>query len=169
MLNRQTELAWRYHNQTKHSPLSVRTQAHNLDWNSMPWPFKVYPSLEPLPLPRETPQSGAAALSAIAENGRPDAARPLSWNDLASLLYFSAGVTRQRKYPGGEIYFRAAACTGALYEIELYLVCRGIPELEAGVYHFAVAEFGLRKLRDGDFSGVLREATGDHPRSNALP
>ena len=85
------------------------------------------------------------------------------------LLYFSAGITRYRKYPGGEIYFRAAACTGALYEIELYLVCRGIPELEPGLYHFAVAEFGLRKLRAGDYSGLLQEATGNHPAIERAP
>ena len=29
--------------------------------------------------------------------------------DLARLLYLSAGITKQRAYPGGEIYFRAAA------------------------------------------------------------
>jgi hypothetical protein len=44
-------------------------------------------------------------------------------NDLAQVLYYSAGITKIKKYPGGEILFRAASCTGALYEIELYLVC----------------------------------------------
>src|SRR5213078_3767057 len=35
--------------------------------------------------------------------------------------------------------------------------------LEAGLYHFAPAEFGLRRLRAGDYRGVLVEATaGDH-------
>src|SRR5712692_114861 len=35
--------------------------------------------------------------------------------------------------------------------------------LEAGVYHFAPAEFGLRKLRAGDYRRVLLEATGAEP------
>ena len=42
--------------------------------------------------------------------------------DLARILYFSAGIIKRRKSPGGEINFRAAPCTGALYEIELYIV-----------------------------------------------
>src|SRR4029077_17498355 len=79
------------------------------------------------------------------------------------LLYLSAGITRHRKYPGGEIYFRAAACTGALYEIELYLVCGDLANLEAGIYHFAAAESGLRKLRAGDYRSVLVEATAAEP------
>jgi len=79
------------------------------------------------------------------------------------LLYLSAGITRKRSYSGGELYFRAAACTGALYEVELYLVCSDLANLQAGVYHFAPAEFGLRKLRAGDYRGVLVEATGGEP------
>jgi SagB-type dehydrogenase family enzyme len=79
--------------------------------------------------------------------------------DLARLLYFSAGITKQRAYPGGEIYFRAAACTGALYEIELYVVTGGLPDLEAGVYHFNPADVSLRLLRKGNFRGNLAQAT----------
>src|SRR5260370_1371359 len=82
---------------------------------------------------------------------------------LAKLLYLSAGLTRKRGYSGGEIYFRAAACTGALYEVELYLICGGLANLEAGVYHFAPAEFGLRRLRAGDYRRVLLEATASEP------
>ena len=35
--------------------------------------------------------------------------------------------------------------------------------LAAGVYHFGVAEFGLRQLRAGDFRQTLVEATGGDP------
>src|SRR5207248_1919091 len=85
------------------------------------------------------------------------------------LLYFSAGITRRRAYPGGEIDFRAAACTGALYEIELYLACGTLPDLEAGLYHFAPANFALRKLRTGDHRGVLIEAAAAEPSTTHAP
>jgi len=55
------------------------------------------------------------------------------------------------------------ACTGALYEVELYLVCGDLGGLEAGVYHFSPGDFGLRKLRGGDYRGVLVEATAGEP------
>jgi SagB-type dehydrogenase family enzyme len=161
MKNRDVQAAWAYHNATKHSYASVRSGAHFLDWDNQPLPFKIYPQLEALPLPREVPQTGVAALAAIAETGggRQNAAT-LDVRALSLLLYFSAGITRQRKYPGGEIYFRAAACTGALYEIELYPVVRDLPGLEAGVYHFGPADFALRRLRPGDWRGELVAATG---------
>jgi SagB-type dehydrogenase family enzyme len=158
--NSKIEAAWSYHNGTKHSYASVRSNPHFLDWDNQPSPFKIYPALEPMPLPREVRQTGIAALSAIAENVRPEANAAPDLEALAQLLYLSAGITRHRKYPGGEIYFRAAACTGALYEVELYVVCGDLGGLDAGVYHFGPADFALRRLRTGDYRGALSEAAG---------
>ncbi len=152
--------AWNYHEATKHSYSSVRSNPHFLDFANQPLPFKIYPTLEPSRLPDEVRQSGVAALSAIASTVPPQANAVPDLANVAQLLYLSAGITRQRKYAGGEIYFRAAACTGALYEVELYLVCGDLSGLPAGVYHFAPAEFGLRQLRAGDYRSVLVEATG---------
>jgi SagB-type dehydrogenase family enzyme len=158
--NRNLEAAWSYHNATKHSYASIRSNSHFLDWANQPMPFKVYTAPEPLPLPREMRQTGVAALSAISENIQTQANAAPNLEGLAQLLYLSAGITRHRKRPGGEIFFRAAACTGALYEVELYIVCGDLADLEAGVYHFAPGEFVLRRLRAGDHRGFLAEATG---------
>jgi len=161
--NSNPEAAWTYHDATKHSYVSIRSNSHFMDWNNQPLPFKIYPALEAMRLPSEVRQSGVAALSAIAESvpARGNAAPDLE--AVAQLLYLSAGITRRRKYLGGELYFRAAACTGALYEVELYLVCGELKDLKAGVYHFAPAEFGLRQLRAGDYRGALLAATGGEP------
>ncbi|MCL5743966.1 MAG: SagB/ThcOx family dehydrogenase [Acidobacteria bacterium] len=159
MPNADTEAAWRYHNATRHSPESVRRSARGLDWSNQPLPFKIYRDLEPFALPAQLPTTGVAALSAIAADtaAAPDGVPDLA--ALAHLFYFSAGITKRRRYPGGEILFRAASCTGALYEIELYLVCGDRPDLPAGVYHFNPADFALRRLRQGDYRRVLLEAT----------
>src|ERR1700730_11122444 len=161
--NRDSDVALKYPNATKHSYASVRSNQHSLDFNNQPIPFKIYPTLDPSPLPAEVRQTGVAALSAIAEIVPPQPAVAPDLEAIAKLLYLSAGITRHRKYPGGEIYFRAAACTGALYEVELYLVCGDLANLEAGVYHFAAAEFGLRRLRARDYRSVLIEATAAEP------
>ncbi|MBZ5656057.1 MAG: SagB/ThcOx family dehydrogenase [Acidobacteriia bacterium] len=164
MKNREIQAAWKYHDGTKHSSWSIRNHPHYLDWANRPLPFKIYPKVEPLPLPRDLRQTGVAALSAISARvpwSRADSVPDLP--DLARLLYFSAGITKQRAYPGGEIYFRAAACTGALYEIELYVVNTDLPGLDAGVYHFNPADVSLRLLRKGDFRGNLAQATAMEP------
>src|ERR1700692_3251185 len=116
MNSRDTQATWKYHDVTKHSYWSIRNNPHFLDWANRPQPFKIYPSIEPLPLPRDLPQTGVAALSSITEPlplSRADSVPDVQ--DLARILYFSAGITKQRKFQGGEIYFCAGACPGAPY------------------------------------------------------
>jgi SagB-type dehydrogenase family enzyme len=170
MKNRDIQVTWKYHDGTKHSYWSVRNNPHFLDWANRPLPFKIYPKIEPFSLPRDMPQTGAAALAAISD--------PVSWaggdsvpalQDLARILYFSAGITKQRKYPGGETFFRAAACTGALYEIEVYVLTGDLKGLDAGVYHFNPADVSLRLLRKGDFRGNLAQATAMEPAVDRAP
>ena len=159
MKNRETDAAWQYHNGTKHSYQSVRTSPHYLDWDNQPIPLKIYSALEPIPLPEHLSSSGVPALSAIVSGAVETAATPTR-QSLAEILFLSAGVTRRRAYPGGEMLFRAAACTGALYHIDLYLVCGDLEDLEAGVYHFSPQDFSLRRLRAGDYRSLLVDASG---------
>ncbi len=116
MNNRDLDAAWRYHNGTKHSYQSVRGDSHRLDWRNEPLLFKVYPKLDPIALPRQVAPIGVAALSAIsAVPAKSESSAVPDINALALLLHFSAGVTKEKRYPGGETFlFRAAACTGAL-------------------------------------------------------
>src|SRR5581483_10725803 len=118
MPNYDTDAAWKYHNGTKHSYLSVRAHGHALDWQNQPLLFKIYPTLEIMRLPKDFQQTCVAALSAIVTTGAAKQEGLPNLEQLAQILFFAAGVTKSRKYPGGETFFRAAACTGALYEIE---------------------------------------------------
>jgi len=164
MKNRDIDAALKYHQGTKHSYLSVHNNRRVLDWANQPLPFKIYPDIERIALPRDVPQTGVAALAAISADVRaPSGDAVPDLQDLARILFFSAGITKQRKYTGGEIYFRAAACTGALYEIELYVVTGEVRGLDAGVYHFNPADMSLGVLRKGDFRGNLVQATSTDP------
>jgi len=162
--NQETKAGWAYHDATKHSFWSVRNKAHFLDWPNKPLPFKIYTTLDPIELPREVPPLDMPALEAISRQAaETNTAAIPGLKDLAQLLYYSAGVTKIKQNSGGEIMFRAAACTGALYEIELYLVCGDLPGLESGVYHFSPHDFSLRRLRRGDHRGVIARATAEEP------
>ncbi|HEX6440499.1 MAG TPA: SagB/ThcOx family dehydrogenase [Candidatus Binatia bacterium] len=162
MQNFHTEAAWAYHDATKHSYQSIRAKPHYLDWDNQPLAFKIYSNLPAISLPQNLSSSGMPALSAISTAA--DVATSevrVNLQTLAEILYFSAGITRQRKYAGGEMLFRAAACTGALYHIDLYLVCGELDGLDAGVYHFSPQDFSLRQLRQGDYQSALVEASGE--------
>ena len=167
--NRNLDAARQYHSGTKHSYASIRMHPHVLDWENKPLLFKIYPTLEVTRLPRDFQETGCPALTAIAAGAGEKTGEAIpDLETLAQLLFFSAGVTRSKKHEAGETFFRAAACTGALYEIDLYIVCTDLkaqigPGLAAGIYHFGAAEFGLRQLRAGDFRQALAAAAGNDP------
>jgi SagB-type dehydrogenase family enzyme len=89
----------------------------------------------------------------------------LNTSSLSRLMYFSNGVTRVLH----GMAFRAAACTGALFHIELYLVTGELDDLAAGVYHYGAHDNALRQLRAGDFRRCLIEATGGEPSVSQAP
>src|SRR4029077_19035319 len=145
---------------TTHSPASVRASGHTLEWDIKPFPFKVYTDLPAIPLPREIEPVGVDTLAALADPA--PVAASLGLSQLAAILYYAAGVTRKKTYPGGgEVLFRAAASTGALYQTEVYVVAGAVDDLPAGVYHFCPGDFTLRRLRTDDARGLLAEAAAD--------
>lgn len=167
--NRDTSAAWEYHRATNHSPESVRADRRGLDWSNQPRPYKLYARLQPQPLP-EPADAGMPALAAIAPPATHEASTDTpDLEALTSILQYSNGITRRLPFPGGIMDFRAAACTGALYHIELYVVCADLSGLEAGVYQFGAHDRALRRLRSGDLRGVLLRAAADEEAIAAAP
>jgi SagB-type dehydrogenase family enzyme len=164
------EAARRYHEETKHSAESLRRAPRGLDWANQPLPYKIYPTLPPQALPTTFTAPSMSALDAIAAPFPSTGGDPIpDLEALARLCHFSNGVLRRQRHPGGEIGFRAAACTGALYHIELYIVVAELPGLAAGVYHFGAHDGSLRRLRSGDHRGALVEATAGEPAIRRAP
>jgi SagB-type dehydrogenase family enzyme len=179
-MDRDISHAINYHESTKHSEASLSTSRHYLDFANKPIPFKVYLELPAIALPTNFPTPGVKALSCMRDivvNGSDDSTGRLTrlsekntnvhsnecnlnLAHIAEILFFSAGITREMKYPHGNYYMRAASATGALYPIELYLVCDDLsPDLPAGVYHFSPAGFNLSQIRKGSYKNFLAATT----------
>lgn len=117
-----------FHEQTAHTPVSVRRLGPGLDWQNRPHPFKEYRGLPGEPVPES----------------------------LQAFLRLGAGVTRERRYPGGLVYhFRTYASAGALYPVEVYVASAD------GLFHFHPRELRLRRLRREDVRTALAEAAAD--------
>jgi SagB-type dehydrogenase family enzyme len=141
MTNETGYTARAYHQATKHHRGQL-APSRRVEPALIPQQYKRYiglPSL-PLPSPGTAPDTGfdAAALS--------------------TLLHYTAGIIRRREIGGRTLEFRAASCTGALYHIEVYVVCGRIGAIPAGVYHYDVREEALRPLRESDHRAFLAAA-----------
>ena len=170
MKNQEIQATWHYHNGTKHPHGNLMDPWHSFDPSTQPLLFKIYSDLEPIPLPFEASRAVVPALSAISTEVIPSASDgTLDITALSSILYFSAGITKRLNFPWGDMTFRAAACTGALYHIELYVVCGDLPGLEAGVYHYDPRGPSLTRLRQGDYRRTLVNASGNEPSVTHAP
>src|SRR5262245_60215850 len=132
--------------------------SHRVDPRIIPRPYKLYRDLPVVALP---PPSEPEVHRSLVWG------RPLGLEALSAILHFSAGILRKRVLDGREIEFRAAACTGALYHVEPYVVAGEIEGLAPGVYHYSVHEESLRRIRAGDFREALASASAD-PRANSV-
>src|SRR5215472_9976531 len=184
--NRDTAVALRFHDATKYvavqdstgaewfalgTPPHVEPPIWQQDWSLEPYPFKVYETLPPLPIPRDLPPSPRPALRAIARTGAEvDATALPDRTTLARIGLLSNGLMgRGVDTRTGRIEFRTAGGTGARYHLEVYFVCAGLPDLPAGIYQYAAHDHSLRQLRAGDFRGVLVDATGAEPAVARAP
>ena len=160
MPNSDTSAARSFHDATKLSYISLATK---------PPLYKSYPGLPAVPLPADMPSPEAPALPSVAGVMSPSQG-PLDLTTLAQLLHYSAGLIRRSTLrTAGEVHYRAAASAGALYPIELYVVCGDLPGLAAGVYHYGPAANSLTLLQSGDFRGNLAAATAGNPGVNDAP
>lgn len=125
------------------------------------------PPGEPIPLPAPRLEGAISVEEALAARRslRSFGSEPLSLQEVGQLLWAAQGVTDARGY-------RTAPSAGALYPLEVYLVCRRVEELEPGVYRYLPSDHALSAVaaasRGGDACEALaRAALGQSPVRDA--
>ncbi len=170
MLNYETEATWHYHNGTKHPNGMLLNRFHVYHPSHRPTPYKIYKNVSQVDLVLDKTPIGISALDAISTDMDIQSGIIPDLGMLARILYFASGITKKIKFKGlGEMDFRAASCTGALYHIEIYLVCSDLPGLGAGVYHFDPKYMKLDTMRLGDFRRFVSNATAEEPSITKSP
>jgi SagB-type dehydrogenase family enzyme len=168
--NYEVEATWHYHNGTKHPHGMLLGRFHVYHPSQRPTPYKIYKNVPVVNLPVEKNSLGVPTIDAVCTKiDIKDKTIP-DLETLSRILYFSAGITKKIKFPGlGEMDFRAASCTGALYHIEIYVVCSDIPGLDAGVYHFDPKETNLEIIRHGDYREKILSSTANESFTKNAP
>lgn len=117
-----------FHQQTKHSYISVRKNAFFLDWRTQPKNFKKYPHFY----------------------------QRYSIEDYVDLkdINLIGGITFEKEYPEGKYYLRTNPSAGALYPCEIYLQIRGVKGLLDGIYHYEPLNASLALMLEIDSDGV---------------
>ncbi|WP_419769542.1 MAG: SagB family peptide dehydrogenase [Candidatus Marinarcus sp.] len=118
-----------YHEQTKHSYYSVRSNPNRLDWDHQPTVFKSYPK-----------QYKRLALNLD--------------NPTHSFIYYIASINATKSYPGVEYYLRINPSAGALYPNEIYFQSRNNKDIPDGIYHLDIRTTSLSLLKELNEDGI---------------
>ncbi|MDJ0531297.1 MAG: nitroreductase family protein [Xenococcaceae cyanobacterium MO_207.B15] len=108
----------KFHDATKHSPLSVMLDPNYVDGSTQPTAFKSYPHFY-----RRFP---------LDEN-----------NPTHNFIRLTSAITFEKKYKYDSYQLRVNPSAGALYPTEVYLQIRGIKGIIDGIYHLEVATNSL--------------------------
>ena len=125
MSNKEIQYALDYHEETKHSEVSIMSSRHYLDYDNRPMPFKIYFDQPRYPLTNNFPTPNLHSIASISDvdqsvnSDTVKVKKSVSAMDISEILFFAAGITRVMRYSYGTYFMRAASATGALYPIEL--------------------------------------------------
>jgi SagB-type dehydrogenase family enzyme len=170
-INEETNRLFVYHQATKHTYESVRTNARFLDWHNQPDPFRRYEGARLIPLPAETgfPEAGMfATMAALGEGPRTakgsmddygeEVRLDVTW--LNRLLWHSMAISAWKKVPrtGNRYSLRVNPSSGNLHPTETYLALLGCAGVEDGLYHYGADRHALELRSPGAWTQHLAQA-----------
>lgn len=117
-----------FHQQTKHSYMSIRKNSFFLDWRTQPTTYKTYPHFQ-----QRFKIENYEALEG---------------------LNLIGGITFEKEYPEGKYYLRTVPSAGALFPCEVYVQIRGIKGMIGGIYHYESKRGILTLIHEIDNDGV---------------
>lgn len=132
-----------YHQRTKHRIDRYAPGPETLDWDAQPNPFRSFEGCSRIPLSFGAEQL-ETPFGALYEDGSvvPHA---LSLASIGILLQLSLGLSAWKEYGPDRWAVRCNPSSGNLHPTEAYLVARGIPGFDDGLYHYLSRDHALEQ------------------------
>lgn len=120
-------------------------------------PFEGYPQV-PLPTPLTIPAVSLTEAILSRTSVRNFSPRTFSLEEIATLLHYAYGITRDNQGTNLPRPFRVVPSGGALYPLEIFFHCTNIEGQTPGLYHYNAAGHHIRRLREGDERQAIAES-----------
>jgi SagB-type dehydrogenase family enzyme len=138
------QIVLQYHEQTKHHYHRFARSLGYLDWDTQPDPFRRFNGAELIRLPLLAQQAAPGYFDLFRLNSISPS--PVNLNTISRLFRNSLAISAWKRYQTAHWSLRVNPSSGNLHPTEGYLILdNAIPEISAGVYHYAPREHALER------------------------
>jgi len=146
------DIAFIYHERTKHRFSGYAKGPETLDWDGQPNPFREFAGA-----PRVALDLAPADLATPFHADDATKAAPLSVMSVGTLLHLAMGLSAWKEFGPDRWALRCNPSSGNLHPTEAYVLASGVEGLGDGLYHYVSRDHALEQ-RHGHVAGAGAEA-----------
>ncbi|WP_072680849.1 SagB family peptide dehydrogenase [Arcobacter sp. LA11] len=149
-MNKNLQMVYTYHNDTKHSQHRYARSLGYLDWANQPNPYRTYSNTKKTQLPLSF-ENKTLEYSQIFNQKKEDIlSAPLCIEAISQFFQFSLGLAAIKEHGEQSWALRCNASSGNLQPSEAYIVSNDIQGIENGLHHYSPQEHELELLSSAD-------------------
>lgn len=149
-MNKNLQMVYTYHNETKHSQQRYARSLGYMDWNTQPNPFRSYLNTIKTQLPLSF-DNNTLEYSQIFNQSKDKAIlAPICIEAISQFFQFSLGLAAIKEQGDQSWALRCNASSGNLHPTESYIITSEIPNIPNGLHHYAPENHELELLSLAD-------------------
>ncbi|PLY05024.1 MAG: nitroreductase [Arcobacter sp.] len=149
-MNKNLQMVYNYHNETKHSQQRYARSLGYMDWATQPNPYRTYSDTRKIKLPLSF-ENKTLEYSQIFNQKKEDIiSAPLCKEAISQFFQFSLGLAAIKEYGDQSWALRCNASSGNLQPSEAYLISNDIQGIDDGLFHYSPLEHSLELLSNAN-------------------
>ena len=145
-MNKNTQMVYTYHNETKHSQYKYAKSLGYMDWETQPNPYRNYGDTQKTSLPLSFKNKSLEYSQIFTKVNEERFVAPLCLESVSQFFQFSLGLAAIKEFNGQSWALRCNASSGNLQPSEAYIIANDIEGVEDGLHHYAPRKHELELL-----------------------
>jgi len=156
-MNKNLQMVYTYHNDTKHSQQRYARSLGYLDWATQPNPYRTYFNTNKTKLPLSFDNKTLEYSQIFNQEKENKLSAPLCIEAISQFFQFSLGLAAVKEHGEQSWALRCNASSGNLQPSEAYIISNDIQGIENGLHHYSPQEHELELLTSANESLSLPE------------
>lgn len=145
-MNKNLQMVYTYHNETKHSQQRYAKSLGYMDWNTQPNPFRIYNDTIKTPLILSFDNHTLEYSQIFNQSKNDKLSAPFCIESISQFFQFSLGLAAIKEFQEQSWALRCNASSGNLHPTEAYIISNNIQNIQDGLHHYSPKNHELELL-----------------------